>query len=98
MTLKVNMADLIAMVFIFLTLKLILTRWKPPLMESLQAIICCLFGALMGAFFNPTKEGIVVGLVTASITYYGGDLLNSFTDLRSELQNSDIKLEDKKKL
>lgn len=93
MTLELR--DLTEIVLIVLTLKLIVSRWQPPVQESLQAIICIVIGTGLGIFINPTKEGFITGLIASGFAFYGGDLKDSFKSMKSQLkdENEDMKID-----
>ncbi|WP_304427729.1 hypothetical protein [Romboutsia ilealis] len=95
MTFNVNIMDVVEIVFIVLTLKLIIGRWHPPVQESLQSIFCIILGSAIGMFLNPTKDGLILAVITSSITFYGKDLLNAFTDLRTDLSDANISIQNK---
>jgi hypothetical protein len=90
------MLDLFEIVIVVLTLKLITQRWKPPLQESLQAIISILLGTGIGFILNPTTDGMIIGMVTSSLSFYGKDLITSFTVLKEDLKDIDIEITCKK--
>lgn len=81
----IDMINLIELILVVLTLKLIVSRWQPPIQESKQAIFCIAIGTTIGWFINPTKEGIVYGIISSGIAFYGGDLLGSFKSIREEI-------------
>ena len=81
------MMDVFEIIIIVLTLKLITQRWKPPLQESLQAIISITLGTLIGVFLNPTKDGIILGIIASSVAFYGKDLISAFTVLKDDLKD-----------
>ena len=95
MVLELNVVDLIEVVLIVLTLKLITTRWKPPLQESLAAIISIVIGVAVGTLLNPTQEGIILAIVVSSISFYGKDLIQEFIDLKSDLNGADVNIKHK---
>ena len=97
MILELSMVDLVEIVLVVLTLKLITTRWKPPLQESLSAIISILIGVGVGFLLNPTKEGIILAVVISSVSFYGRDLINEFTELKSEIGDTNVNLKTKNK-
>lgn len=92
---EISVQTLIEMVVVVLILKLIVSRWQPPLQESLQAIICIVLGTTTGYFFNPTKEGFIIGIIASGVAFYGGDLFAEFRtikeDIKEELKDEDMK-------
>lgn len=88
----IDMINLIELILVVLTLKLIVSRWQPPIQESKQAIFCIAVGTTIGWFINPTKEGIIYGIISSGIAFYGGDLISSFKSIKDEI--SDLKVEE----
>lgn len=88
----IDMINLIELILVVLTLKLIVSRWRPPIQESKQAIFCIAVGTTIGWFINPTKEGIIYGIISSGIAFYGGDLISSFKSIKDEI--SDLKVEE----
>lgn len=95
MVIEIDIRSVIEIVFIVLSLKLILSRWYPPVQESIQAIISIVLGSCIGYFINPTKDGIVLAIVVSCISFYGKDLIVEFTDLKNDLKDADINIENK---
>lgn len=92
---EISVQTLIEMVVVVLILKLIVSRWQPPIQESLQAIICIILGTTVGFFFNPTPEGFITGIIASGVAFYGGDLFAEFRtikeDIKEELKDDDLK-------
>lgn len=88
----IEIKSLIEIIIIVLTLKLIVSRWQPPVQESLQAIICIVIGTGLGAIINPTVEGLIAGIISSGIAFYGGDLLSEFRTIKSDLADSEINI------
>ena len=85
---EISVQTLIEMVVVVLILKLIVSRWQPPLQESLQAIICIVLGTTTGYFFNPTKEGFIIGIIASGVAFYGGDTrIAYFSNNSFEIEN-----------
>lgn len=72
-------------ILVALTVKLIFAQWYPPIQKSVQAMACIIAGAGFGYFLNPTKQGLVLGIIASSVAFYGGELIGAFTKLTSEL-------------
>lgn len=86
----IEIKSLLEIVIIVLTLKLIVGRWQPPLQESLQAIISIVLGTAIGYVMNPTVEGLVAGIISSGIAFYGGDLLSEFRSIKEDIADSSI--------
>ena len=83
----IELKSVINLILIVLTIKLIVTQWYPPIPKSKQAIISILLGTLMGYFLNPTKEGLVTGIIGSSFAFYGGELTQAFKGVTEDTQD-----------
>ena len=86
----IEIKSLLEIVIVVLTLKLIVSRWQPPLQESLQAIISICLGTAMALVMNPTVEGLVSGIISSGIAFYGGDLISEFTTIKDDIADANI--------
>ena len=86
----IEIKSLLEIVIIGLTLKLIVGRWQPPLQESLQAIISIGLGTMIGLAINPTTEGLISGIISSGIAFYGGDLLSEFRSIKEDIADASI--------
>ena len=82
-----DVVDLFELVLVVLTLKLIVSRWQPPIQESKQAILCIFLGTSLGLFVNPTKAGLIYGIIASGVAFYGGDLIHSFTAIKDDIKD-----------
>lgn len=92
----IEIRSLLEIVIVVLTLKLIVSRWQPPLQESLQAIISIFLGTLVALAMNPSVEGLVSGIISSGIAFYGGDLISEFTSIKEDIADASI-IEKKEK-
>ena len=86
----IEIKSLLEIVIVVLTLKLIVSRWQPPLQESLQAIISIGLGTMIGLAINPTTEGLISGIISSGIAFYGGDLISEFTTIKDDIADANI--------
>lgn len=86
---SIDLRELLDLVLVVLTIKLIVSRYKPPIQESLQAIICIAIGVIMSLVINPTVEGFITGVIGSGIAFYGGDLLKEFKNVKDEISDVD---------
>ena len=93
----IDMINLIELVLVVLTLKLIVSRWQPPIQESKQAILCIIMGTALGLVINPAKEGLIYGVIASGVAFYGGDLISSFKSIKDEINDLNINKKDFKK-
>ena len=96
MVLDVDMMNLFEIVGVVITLKLIVSRWQPPIQESVQSVLCIIMGSVVGCFINPTREGLILGIVASAITFYGRAFFRAFTDLRADLLDANIDIRHKR--
>ena len=82
----IELKSVINLILIVLSIKLIVMQWYPPIQKSKQAIISILLGTLMGCFLNPTKEGLVTGIIGSSFAFYGGELAQAFKMTCNEME------------
>ena len=61
-----------------------------------KAIISILLGTGIGFILNHTTDGMIIGMVTSSLAFYGKDLITSFTVLKEDLKDIDIEITCKK--
>lgn len=86
----ISIKDLTELIIVILTIKLILARYKPPIQESVQAIICLIIGVALSIFLDPSKEGLMVGLIGSGFAFYGEELLQAFKKIKT-LKSTEIK-------
>lgn len=79
----ISIKGLTELIIIILTVKLIVANYKPPIQESIQAIICIFIGMAVGVFMNPTKEGFITAIIGSGFAFYGEDLLNAFKNVKN---------------
>ena len=84
MTIDVKL--LFEIVVIVLALKLVVSRWKPPMQESKQALFCMAFGTIIGLVANPTIEGFIWGIISSSVAFYGKDLISNVKTIKEDLK------------
>ena len=77
---------LVELIIVALVVKLILMDWYPPIQRSLQAILCIFLGTMFGVFLNPTKEGLVTGIIGSSFAFYGGELIQAFKIVTNDIK------------
>ena len=97
---EISVRGLIELIVIVLILKLIVSRWQPPIQESIQALFCIVIGTTVGVILNPTQEGVVTAVIGSGIAFYGADLFNEFRTVKDELKvsldNNDLRIDKKK--
>ena len=93
---QIELNLLFEVVFVSLLLKLIVGQWYPPIQKSLQAISVVVIGSIIGWFLNPTREGLVLGIVTSAFCFYGKELTDAFKTVKTEFQDSGLMFNKKK--
>lgn len=82
----VDVKDLLEIIIIVLTTKLVVGRYKPPIQESLQALVCIAVGMTIGLLVNPTRDGLMTAIMASGFAFYGKDLIGEFSSVKSQLQ------------
>lgn len=82
---EISVKTLLEIVIVVATLKLIVSRWQPPIQESVQAILCIGIGTIIGTIFYPTKEGFITAVIGSGFAFYGKDLITQFRTLKDDL-------------
>ena len=87
---QIELNLLLEVVFVALFVKLVVGQWYPPVQKSVQALLVCFFGSLTGWFLNPTREGFILGVIASAFSFYGKELINSFTTIYEDIRSSGI--------
>lgn len=82
---QISIQEILELVIVVTTIKLIVSRYQPPVQESVQALICIAIGTGLALFVNPTAEGFVTGILGSGIAFYGADLLDAFKKVKDDL-------------
>lgn len=85
----IEVQSIIELIIVVTTIKLITSRYQPPIQESLQAIICIAIGTLLAMFVDPTPDGFVTGIVGSGLAFYGADLVKAFNGVRADIKDLD---------
>lgn len=88
----IEIKSLVEIIVVVITLKLIVSRWQPPVQESIQAIICIIIGTGIGFLINSSIEGFMSGIIASGVAFYGKDLIGEFKTIKSDLSSEDINL------
>lgn len=83
----IEMQDLLELIIVVTTIKLITSRYKPPIQESVQAIVCIGVGTILALIINPTPDGFVTGIFSSGLAFYGSDLIKAFKGAKYDLDN-----------
>lgn len=87
MDMTIEIQDLLELIVVVTTIKLITSRYRPPIQESIQAIICIGIGTILALIINPTPDGFVTGIFGSGLAFYGGDLVQAFKSTKKDLSN-----------
>lgn len=74
-------------ILVVLTVKLIVSRYKPPFQESIQALICIFVGTAIALVVDPSLSGFTTGIIGSGIAFYGKDLLGEFSNTKKEMDD-----------
>lgn len=93
---QIELNLLFEVVFVSLLMKLIVGQWYPPVQKSLQAILVVVIGSGTGWFLNPTREGLILGMITSAFCFYGKELTEAFKNVKTEFQDSGLMFSKRK--
>ena len=81
----IEVSSLISLVIVMISISLILNKWEPPIPRGQQGLLCVLVGGLLGYLFAGfNTDGIITGLVAASVAFWRGELFKIFNEVREE--------------
>ena len=81
----IEVASLIQLVVIMISISLILSNWQPPIPKGQQGLVCFLAGGLLGYLFTGFNvNGIMTGLIASSISFWRKDLFDIFNEVKDE--------------
>lgn len=81
----IELTSLIEMVVVMISISLILNNWQPPIPKGQQGGICLLIGGLLGYLFSGLNfNGIMTGLIAASVSFWRGELFKLFDEVKDE--------------
>lgn len=92
---QIELNLLLEVTFVALLIKLIIGQWYPPVQKSLQAILVCFVGSVTGVFLNPTREGLIVGLIASAFAFYGRELVDAFQTVYGAFESVSIPIKKK---
>lgn len=78
----IEIQSVIELLLIMVGIKMILENYQPPLQKSVQAIIMLLVGGVGGFLINPTKEGLIIGLVGGTVAFWGRDVFAKVDEIK----------------
>lgn len=81
----IEISTLIELVIIMISVSLILSNWQPPVPKGQQGLICVIIGAALGYLLSGFNfEGIMTGLIAASVSFWRGELFKIFHEVKDE--------------
>ncbi len=78
----IELKSIIELLAIMIGIKLILENWQPPLQKSYQALLMLAVGGFGGWFINPTKEGLITGLIGGTVAYWGRSIFAEIEEIK----------------
>lgn len=88
---EISVKSLFELIIIVLSIKLIVSKWQPPIQESKQALICIFIGTIIGFLIDQSKEGIVTGVIGSSFAFFGEELVTAFKGVRKDINDLNVK-------
>ena len=83
----IELKALVDLILIVLVVKLIVSQWYPPIIKSKQAILCITIGTLLALFLDPSKYGLVTGIIGSGFAFYGGELIQAFKTVADDAED-----------
>lgn len=74
----------VEIVLVVIVFKLILGNYKPPIQQSLQALICVAISVTLAMVIQPNVHSFMAGIISAGIGFYGGTYLNEIKGLKND--------------
>lgn len=78
----IEIQSIIELLTIMVGIKLILEKWEPPFQKSVQALIMLVVGGAGGWFINPTKDGLILGLIGGTVAYWGRNIFAEIQEIK----------------
>lgn len=78
----IELQSIVELLAIMVGIKLILENYKPPIQKSVQALVMLFVGGAGGFLLNPTKEGLVTGLVGGTVAFWGRDIFAKVDEIK----------------
>ena len=83
----IEIKGLVELIIVVLIMKLIVGQWYPPVQKSVQAIFCICIGTSIGYMVNPTKEGLITGIIGSGFAFYGDELIAAFKGVAADAED-----------
>lgn len=81
----IEISTLIELVIIMISVSLILSNWQPPVPKGQQGLISIIIGGILGYLFSGFDfDGIMTGLIAASVSFWRGDLFKLFDEVKDQ--------------
>ena len=74
----IELKSLVDLVLVVLVIKLVVSQWYPPITKSKQAILCIVIGTGLSLILDPSKTGLVTGIIGSGFAFYGEELITAF--------------------
>lgn len=78
----VDVQYVVELLAIMVGIKMILENYQPPVQKSVQAMIMLFIGGVGGYFLNPSKEGLIIGLVGGTVSFWGRDIFAKVDEIK----------------
>lgn len=79
----------VEIIFCIVVFKLILTNYKPPIQQSIQAAVCVLIAVTLALIVNPTIESFMLGIISAGIGFYGGIYIDEIRGIKKDVTDDE---------
>ena len=92
----IELKSLIDLILVVLVIKLVVSQWYPPIIKSKQAILCIVIGTGFSLLLDPSKTGLVTGIIGSGFAFYGEELITAFKGIADNVDMDTITKVSKK--
>lgn len=78
---------MVQLIFMLVVVRIILNNYKPPIQQSIQALICVACGIIVSMIIEPTINSFMNGIISAGIAFYGGIYFKAIKGLNDEAKD-----------
>lgn len=81
----------IEIIFVIVVFRLILNNYKPPIQQSLQALVCVVIGISLAMVVERNVHSFMMGIIAAGIGFYGGTYINTIKGIKEDIDDENEK-------
>ena len=77
--------ETVEIIFVIVVFKLILSNYKPPLQQSIQATIWVCIGVILAMIIELSVHSFMVGIISSGLGFYGGTYINDIKGIKENV-------------